>query len=51
MNICVHEYKLQINGRGRKYKCCDIKYGFMLKHWRCINLDGECKDFEAKEQT
>lgn len=33
--ICPNLYRLVLRVGGRKYKCCRLKGGVMLRDWRC----------------
>jgi hypothetical protein len=42
MKACPHRYKLHLNPsspRVRGYQCCQLRGGFMLKHWVCTKRD------------
>lgn len=37
---CPNLYWLKLDGGTRRYRCCRLHAGFMLKHWRCT--PGDC---------
>ena len=38
---CPHQYKLSMDGSKRRWRCCDLRGGFLLKHWRCLVKAGK----------
>jgi len=32
---CPHFYKLRVNDNKRLYAACELRHGFLVKHWRC----------------
>jgi hypothetical protein len=40
---CNHLYLLSLCEGKRKYRCCDLRFGCLFKHWRCVGTsDKQC---------
>lgn len=52
---CRFMYKLRINWGKVLYRCCELRSGFILKHWRCTARSKKdcvnCKNYQPKVQN